>query len=84
MTTETVDDLVKQLSDPDVEFTLTPHNTLKTAEFLYKTKRINKKPAEWKELYFSNVHNRPGARRRYIGDSPEGELCGKVGGQLHG
>ena len=60
-TTETMDDLVKQLSDPDVEFTLTPHQTMKTAEFLYKTKRINKKPADWKELYFSNVHNRPGS-----------------------
>ena len=60
-TTESVDDLVNQLSDPEVEFTLTPHQTMKTAEFLYKTKRTNKKPADWKELYFPNVHSRPGS-----------------------
>jgi len=59
-TGETVDDLVKQLSDPGVDFTLTPHFTMKTAEFLFKTKRINKKPADWKEMYFSNVHARAG------------------------
>jgi len=27
---------------------------------LFKTKRISKKPADWKEMYFSNVHTRPG------------------------
>jgi NitT/TauT family transport system substrate-binding protein len=59
-TNETVDDLVKQIGDPAVEFTLTPHFTMKTAEFLFKTKRISKKPADWKEMYFSNVHTRPG------------------------
>jgi NitT/TauT family transport system substrate-binding protein len=60
-TNETLDELVKQLSDPEVEFTLTPHKTMNTAEFLFKTKRVNKKPSDWKELYFSNVHNRPGS-----------------------
>jgi NitT/TauT family transport system substrate-binding protein len=60
-TTESIDELVKQLSDPQVEFTLTPHLTMKTAEFMYKTKRIDKAPADWKELYFQNVHNRPGS-----------------------
>lgn len=60
-TNESIEELVKQLSDPEVEFTLTPHQTMKTAEFLFKTKRVNKKPATWKELYFSNVHDRPGS-----------------------
>jgi len=60
-TNESIEELVKQLSDPEVEFTLTPHNTMNTAEFLFKTKRINKKPSDWKELYFSNVHDRPGS-----------------------
>jgi NitT/TauT family transport system substrate-binding protein len=60
-TSETVDELVKQLSDPQVEFTLTPHLTMKTAEFMFKIGRINKKPSDWKELYFPNVHGRPGS-----------------------
>ena len=60
-THETIEDLVKQLSDSEVEFTLTPHKTMNTAEFLFKTKRVNKKPSDWKELYFSNVHDRPGS-----------------------
>jgi NitT/TauT family transport system substrate-binding protein len=60
-TSESIEELVKQLADPQVEFTLTPHLTTKTAEFMFKTKRIDKKPADWKELYFPNVHNRPGS-----------------------
>jgi NitT/TauT family transport system substrate-binding protein len=60
-TTESIDELVKQLSDPEVEFTLTPHLTMKTAEFMFKIRRIDKTPSDWKELYFPNVHNRPGS-----------------------
>ncbi len=60
-TAESIDELVKQLSDPQVEFTLTPHLTMKTAEFMFKTRRINKKPSDWKELYFSNVQGLSGS-----------------------
>jgi len=60
-TTESLDELVKQLSDPQVEFTLTPHRTMKTAEFMHKIGRIAKKPSDWKELYFSNVHGGSGS-----------------------
>lgn len=60
-TSESIEELVKQLADPEVEFTLTPHLTMKTAEFIFKIGRIPKKPADWKELYFPNVHGRPGS-----------------------
>jgi len=60
-TAESLDELVKQLSDPQVEFTLTPHRTMKTAEFMHKIGRIAKKPSDWKELYFSNVHGGSGS-----------------------
>jgi NitT/TauT family transport system substrate-binding protein len=60
-TTETIEELVRQMSDPEVEFTLTPHLTMKTAEFMSKIGRIKKKPSDWKELYFPNVHDRPGS-----------------------
>jgi NitT/TauT family transport system substrate-binding protein len=60
-TSESVEELLKQLNDPQVEFTLTPHLTTRTAEFMFKIGRINKKPSDWKELYFPNIHGRPGS-----------------------
>jgi NitT/TauT family transport system substrate-binding protein len=60
-TKESIDELVKQLSDPQVEFTLTPSRTLRTAEFMSRIGRIKAKPASWKDLFFSNVHGRPGS-----------------------
>ncbi len=60
-TSESIDELVKQLSDPQVEFTLTPHRTMKTAEFMFRIGRIDKKPSDWKELYFPNVHSGSGS-----------------------
>src|SRR5215472_6892153 len=60
-TSESVEALVTQMSDPQVEFTLAPHLTMKTAEFMFKIGRINKKPSDWKELYFPNVHRLSGS-----------------------
>jgi NitT/TauT family transport system substrate-binding protein len=60
-TAESMEELVKEISDPQVEFTLTPHKTLVTAQFMYKIGRIKVKPAKWEELYFENLHGRPGS-----------------------
>jgi NitT/TauT family transport system substrate-binding protein len=59
-TTETLDDLLKMMNDPDIVFTLTPHRILKTAEFMHKTGRIKNKPAAWQELFFDNLKDREG------------------------
>jgi NitT/TauT family transport system substrate-binding protein len=60
-TAETEAELVKEITDPQVKFTLTPHKTLVTAEFMHRIGRIKVKPASWKDLYFSNLHNRDGS-----------------------
>jgi len=60
-TSESIDDLVKQLDDPKVKFTLEPHRLNVTAEFMHKVGRINKKPSSWKDLFFDNVHSLSGS-----------------------
>jgi sulfonate transport system substrate-binding protein len=60
-TSESIEELVKQLNDPDVKFTLEPHRLSVTAEFMHKVGRINKKPSSWKDLFFDNVHSFSGS-----------------------
>ena len=60
-TAESIDELLKEIKDPQVEFTLTPHKTLVTAQFMHKIGRIKIKPARWDDLYFQNLHGRPGS-----------------------
>ena len=55
-TKETVEDLLKMMEDPLVEYTLTPKSTMKTAEFMAKVGTIREKPSSWKDLFFPNVH----------------------------
>ena len=58
---EPLEELVKQLNDPKVKFTLEPHRLNVTAEFMNKVGRINKKPSSWKDLFFDNVHSLSGS-----------------------
>ncbi len=51
----------KMLNDPSIEFTTTPKNSMKYAEFMQRVGMVKIKPASWKELYFPNVHNLPGS-----------------------
>jgi NitT/TauT family transport system substrate-binding protein len=60
-TAESLEELIKEIKDPQVEFTNTPHKTLVTAQFMHKIGRIKVKPAKWDELYFSNLHGRDGS-----------------------
>lgn len=60
-TKESVDELTAMLSDPQVEMTMTPHQTFKMADFMYRTGRIKTAPASWADLFFDNVHRLPGS-----------------------
>ena len=60
-TKETVEELLKMMDDPLVEYTLAPKSTMKTAEFMAKVGTIKEKPSSWKELFFPNVHNLQGS-----------------------
>jgi NitT/TauT family transport system substrate-binding protein len=49
------------VSDPAVKFTTTPENIMKYADFMHQRKTIRKKPANWKELFFTEIHEAPGS-----------------------
>jgi len=60
-TKESVDELLKMMEDPLVEYTLTPKSTTKTAEFMARIGTIKQKPDSWKDLFFPNVHGLAGS-----------------------
>jgi NitT/TauT family transport system substrate-binding protein len=58
---ESVESVEKMLNDPNIEFTTTPKNTMKYADFMNRIGMVKVKPASWKDLFFPNVHNLPGS-----------------------
>ncbi len=52
-----VDDLLKIINNPQVEYSLQPKNVMKMVDFMYKIGTIKTKPASWKDLFFPNMHN---------------------------
>ncbi len=55
------EDLLRIVNDPQNIYTLTPQNTMKYADFMYKIGTIKVRPASWKEMFFPGVHNLPGS-----------------------
>ena len=56
-----VEDILKIINDPQIEYSLTPSNIMKMVDFMHKTGAIKVKPASWKELFFANMHELPGS-----------------------
>jgi sulfonate transport system substrate-binding protein len=56
-----VEGLTRMLADPQLRFTLTPENVLKFASFRARTGVIKTKPDSWKDLFFPDIHDRPGS-----------------------
>ncbi|HTP96294.1 MAG TPA: ABC transporter substrate-binding protein [Burkholderiales bacterium] len=55
-------DLVhKIVAGQQVEWTLTPNNTMKYAGFMHKVGSIGAPPASWKDLFFPEIHALPGS-----------------------
>jgi len=48
-------------SGKQVEWTMVPENTMKYAEFMHAVGSIKVMPADWKELFFPEVHALPGS-----------------------
>jgi NitT/TauT family transport system substrate-binding protein len=40
---------------------MVPESTVKYADFMHSVGTIKMKPADWKELFFPEVHNLPGS-----------------------
>lgn len=56
-----VDEIMKMMNDPDIEFTTLPTGNLKMVEFMNKVGTVKVKPAKWTDLFFENVHGKPGS-----------------------
>jgi NitT/TauT family transport system substrate-binding protein len=56
-----VEEIMKMMNDPDIEFTTMPRGNLAMVEFMNKIGTIKVKPASWKDLFFENVHQLPGS-----------------------
>ena len=48
------DTLIKLIDNPQYEFTVTPKNTYKLADFLYRVGAIKHKPESWKDYFFQD------------------------------
>lgn len=58
----TADDVFGYLQQEDkVLYTPTPSKMMIHAEFMHKLGSIKNMPASWKDLFFDNVHDRPGS-----------------------
>ena len=48
------------LADPQVAFTTTPQAIQKYIDFMARTKTIRRRADDWKEMFFANIHSKPG------------------------
>jgi NitT/TauT family transport system substrate-binding protein len=55
------EELAELLADPEIEFTLTPANTLRYADFMHSIGSIDNRPETWRDLFFAEIHDRPGS-----------------------
>jgi len=60
-TKESLDDLLKEISQPSLSYTTTPLSITKFSDFMYRTGTIKTKPNSWKDLFFSNVNGKQGS-----------------------
>jgi len=60
--TYSIDELVTMLTDKSsMEFTIVPHNVTKYTDFMYRMGSIRKKPDNWKDLFFPELHSLQGS-----------------------
>jgi NitT/TauT family transport system substrate-binding protein len=57
----TVEELTEVLRDPDIEFTTTPANTMKYAEFMQEIGSVQNRPESWRDLFFPEIHGASGS-----------------------
>lgn len=57
---ESLDEVLRQLNDPSIIFSLTPQRIMKYADFMQRMGTIKSKPDSWKDLCHANLHGLPG------------------------
>ena len=55
------DDLMRILNDPDTHFTIVPEGITKYAAFMHSIGTLKNNPESWKDLFFADIHDRPGS-----------------------
>lgn len=58
---EPVDEVYALISDPAVEFTMTPRQIFKYATFMHENGQIRHAPSSWKDMFFEDVYALPGS-----------------------
>lgn len=56
-----ISELVAILSDKDIKYTTAPENLMKYAEFMNSIGTLKNKPANWKEMFFPEMHDQSGS-----------------------
>ncbi len=56
-----VDFVYKIITDPSIEFTTVPLNTMKFAKFMYKIGAIKIMPKSWKDMFFPEIYDKQGS-----------------------
>ena len=56
----TVDDILKDLASPDQTFSEVPQRMFAFAEFKRRIGVLKEAPASWKDMFFPELHDRPG------------------------
>ena len=51
----------KIVTDPENDWSVARKNVMAYADFMHKVGSIKIKPADWKELFFANLHQQPGS-----------------------
>ncbi len=49
------------LREGDMHYSATPTRTQEVAEFMHKVGTLKNRPASWKDMFWENVHDRPGS-----------------------
>jgi len=51
-----VDQVLAMMNDIYIQFTTVPKNTYRYSRFMFKTGAMKNRPDDWKDMFFSNVH----------------------------
>lgn len=54
-------DVQAMIEDPEIEFTTTPANSMKYAEFMHKVDALKNQPASWQDYFFEEIHDLQGS-----------------------
>jgi NitT/TauT family transport system substrate-binding protein len=54
------DYFAKLLDEPELRFTLAPENSIKIAEYLARVGALRRKPEDWKDYFFPELHGESG------------------------